>query len=210
MKKLLASSLFLLTLVFVSGCSPQEDNTETEVATPENTEVVNTEDTSASMDTEKNGSESDQEEANWSTYNNDEYGLHFDYPSNWKLQEYKDPDTNKLAAVAVDPISVMSNDEFLSQDKYAGLVEFKLNAGVDNTIGVNGLPEEKIGKQAVNARKNEDADNANSPNPAYQGKHSITYYVSQNDIVIQFVSDPEDTEGLDAFNKILNSVSFDQ
>lgn len=61
MNKLLASSLFLLTLVFMSGCSPQEDNTTQTNTTPsENVQTTNVEDQTETMGSEEETK--DQEE----------------------------------------------------------------------------------------------------------------------------------------------------
>ena len=158
--------------------------------------------------------EMNDEEAAQKEYSNEKLDFSFMYPGNWKLAEYNNPDLKVFNSVALDPQELVDEEIFWTVDTYAGLITFMHDPDVTQYIGYDKFSTEKIGKDnAITAKKDEIEKYTNSPNPAWEDKHVITYYIhrpdtpAEDDLVIEYVSDQEN-KNLEDFQNILDTLKI--
>lgn len=145
----------------------------------------------------------EDEMSDWKTYRNDEYGFSIQYPSDWKVQEYKDS-KNTIRTLAIDPVGVYTQSQYNSIDAPAGMLTVNFN--YDNT---SKIPEESFssnnyqtvsqinigGDNPISVTKIFTPDNgvAGSSNPWWRTKKSTVYFVGQYQIQNADPSDPYDS-----------------
>ena len=151
------------------------------------------------------------------TYENSFLGISLKYPESWKSQEYKFGD--EVIAIAFDPENTESQETFESIDAPLGLVsiylEKKIPGGGDirSTVGYESFEKVMIGESGIiEARKSTKILDESIPNPAYVNKHSITYFIHREsillpDMTIRYLSSKDDPF-IDEFSKIINSLKF--
>jgi hypothetical protein len=147
--------------------------------------------------------------ADWQTYRNEEYGIEFNYPSNWAIGEY--PFSSGGTTIALDPESVISEETFWTMDMMPGLISIRLTQDsfmekqtTNAYIGIN---------NQINAQKTERfTSEENVPNPWYFNRHILSYtiygYGETSSIYIDYVSDLNSDEYLADFNQILSTFKF--
>ena len=158
---------------------------------------------------------------NWKTYRNDQYGLEFKYPVDWKIQEYKIGNINNGVFIGLDPLETISQSSFETLDRTPGLITISL--GKENPANVlekgyfESLEKSEIG-QGISARKTEEKTGENdAPNPYYFNRHILTYYFGnrtnylgnyvESDFEVKYVSNLDD-KYLKTFDQILSTFKF--
>jgi len=156
--------------------------------------------------------------SNWKTYTNTQYRFEFKYPETWMLGESSFGEENLHVAVdpKVDPQEVMFKADLYKIDVPAGLISIYVEQCTTQACyhvsGYDSFEKVNIGGNSIEARKYESSNEKNSPNPAYLGTHSITYYVdygknNEYRATITYVSDMSD-KYLNEFNQILSTFKF--
>jgi len=132
--------------------------------------------------------------ADWKTYTNSQYGFSIKYPSDWKIQEYKDS-KNIMRTLAIDPVYVDTQSEYHSIDAPAGMLTANFNYDYNNNYSVpetsfssnnyQEVSQVNIGENnSISAVKIFIPDNgaAGTPNPFWRTRKSTEYFIGQNKI----------------------------
>jgi len=145
-----------------------------------------------------------KETVDWKTYRNEKERFEMKYPANWKIKDYKGVDGNVIWT-AFDPLKISYPLAFENLDLPGGLIEIRLAQDNRFVIGYEDFETVEIG-QGVSAKKFEEKTDDNGPNPAWDNKHVITYYVGDK-IEIRYSSNLDD-KYLDTFNQIISTFRF--
>lgn len=209
MKKLFSPLVVLSLLISLSACDNQ-NNTENE---PLEAEEQMIEDQGMEETMPENSEEEVMGKNTWETYTNEDLKISFSYPGEWKVNEYVY--NGKVSAIGLDPLALPTQEDFESLDVPLGLLSFHPETDVTNRVGYQDMEEITISSDnGIKAKVYDENENDNlTPNPAYQNKHVIRYFVSQgdegvaDDWSVDYVSDMDDAHW-QSVQEILSSLKF--
>jgi hypothetical protein len=151
---------------------------------------------------------SDEKTQGLVAYTNVHLGFGFFYPEDWKVQEYYYD--GKFRDVALDPNRVDSQQSWETMDAPMGLVQIMYSEDSCAPLSDEYRVLTRIGVDNILAEKRDHIE-TNSPNPSYEGMHTIEYRVNQpnqcGSIEIRYVSKPDDPY-LAEFEKVVSTFSF--
>lgn len=131
------------------------------------------------------------------TYINKEIGFQIDYPKDWRVGEYFSED-GSFSAVAFDPISVVSQEEYHTLDMAPGTVWFFLGSVPENI----GSEMVEIGHGLL-VQTFTDRYEENCPNAWWWHKTDRRYFIDDLTIVFAY---PNDLENDVVFQKQLAEI----
>ncbi|HAS55291.1 MAG: hypothetical protein A2X56_15165 [Nitrospirae bacterium GWC2_57_13] len=157
----------------------------------------------------------------WKTYRNEKHNFEIQYPGDWKLQKYTMKSGKAVVYVAIDPKETVSQKASETMDVPRGLIEISFceencNNSINAAIAAQ-LPDVIIGHgNSVHAKKQERITGEREPNPAYNNRKIVTYYLGPVekfgdsiicDIVITYIANLDDKH-LNDFSKILSTARY--
>ena len=110
-------------------------------------------------------------------YRNPSFNYQVSYPKGWKMAELKDGE-DLVTNAWFDSESVMSADDFGKVDDAPGSIWIYADQGTESIVGIENFKTELIGSEhEVSAKVFESNCEKNCPNPAWENRTDIRYYI---------------------------------